>query len=61
MMSDADLIERVARAMYECRHPPGTAAAWPRWAELQHMKTYKLTKYRQLAKVAVEIVRGIKQ
>lgn len=52
-MKREKLIYALARKLYEARHP---SPEFPTWDELQTVKTYKITKYRQLAEVAVDFL-----
>lgn len=50
---DKKLVDDLARALYETRHPPGK---WPDWDDLLLRKTYKRVKYRQLAETAIRFM-----
>lgn len=50
------LIDGLARKLYEARHP---SPEFPSWEDLQSVKTYKITKYKQLAAVAVDFISAL--
>lgn len=52
-MKRKTLVAALAQKLYEARHP---ATQFPSWADLQTVKTYKITKYTQLAQVAVDFL-----
>ena len=54
-MDEDELKERMARKMYECRHP---SHLFPSWEDLLTVKTYKPRKYRELAGAALAALRA---